>query len=305
MKFSPKNVAFGRHETFVLRYSWLSKGFEEFIENPNIFNSEEAMVTLGVGKNMVSSIRYWLLASQMIMSDQKGYQPTEYGNLLLGKGGYDPYLEDEGTLWLVHWLIASNPTLATAWYWFYNHYHKTEFTTVDVTNSLLNFYRENIQKKVSESTLKQESSMILRMYSKSRGNTRTPLEDALDSPLTTLNLVSQTPGGRIYNSYPDERYNLPEEILAISLLEIFKQTNLEQISLTDLMYAKGNFAAPGAVFRLTESSLINKLEILTRKFPKMLRVQETAGINQLYLLKEESIEYLLDIYYLKKLSKAA
>ena len=71
------------------------------------------------------------------------------------------------------------------------------------------------------------------------------------------------------------------------------------------MYAKGNFAAPGAVFRLTESSLINKLEILTRKFPKMLRVQETAGINQLYLLKEESIEYLLDIYYLKKLSKAA
>ena len=71
------------------------------------------------------------------------------------------------------------------------------------------------------------------------------------------------------------------------------------------MYAKGNFAAPGAVFRLTESSLINKLEILTRKFPKMLKVQETAGINQLYLLKEESIEYLLDIYYLKKLSKAA
>tara|TARA_B100002051_G_C16106428_1_gene333177 strand:- start:257 stop:427 length:171 start_codon:yes stop_codon:yes gene_type:complete len=56
MKFSPKNVAFGRHETFVLRYSWLSKGFEEFIENPGIFNSEEAMVTLGVGKNMVSSI---------------------------------------------------------------------------------------------------------------------------------------------------------------------------------------------------------------------------------------------------------
>tara|TARA_B100002051_G_C16106428_1_gene333176 strand:- start:74 stop:235 length:162 start_codon:yes stop_codon:yes gene_type:complete len=47
----------------------------------------------------------------MIMSDQKGYYPTEYGNLLLGKGGYDPYLEDEGTLWLVQWLIASNPTL--------------------------------------------------------------------------------------------------------------------------------------------------------------------------------------------------
>ena len=51
------------------------------------------MVTLGVGKIWFLQSRYWLSASQMIMSDQKGYQPTEYGNLLLGKGGYDPYSE--------------------------------------------------------------------------------------------------------------------------------------------------------------------------------------------------------------------
>ena len=195
--------------------------------------------------------------------------------------------------------------MATAWYWFFNHYHKTEFASQDVTNALLSFYNDKIHKRVSETTLKQEPSMILRMYTRSRGNTRTPLEDALDSPLTSLKLVSQSPGGRTYQSYPDERYNLPEEILAISLLEIFENTGLDQIPLNDLMYSKGKFAAPGAVFRMTESSLINKLEVLTRKYPKMLNVQETAGINQLYLIKEESKEYLLDKYYLQGSSKLA
>ena len=32
MIFSPSKVAFGRHESFALRYGWLTKGFQEFEE---------------------------------------------------------------------------------------------------------------------------------------------------------------------------------------------------------------------------------------------------------------------------------
>lgn len=59
MKLDPKQTAFGRHETFPLRYAWLTKGFEALQALPNIFSQpDRAMVLLGVGRNMVSAIQY-------------------------------------------------------------------------------------------------------------------------------------------------------------------------------------------------------------------------------------------------------
>ena len=77
MRFNPKKVAFGRHETFALRYSWLTKGFQAVQADSEVFASNEATVTLGVGKNMVNAIRYWLLASRLIQpAEGKGFEPT-------------------------------------------------------------------------------------------------------------------------------------------------------------------------------------------------------------------------------------
>lgn len=49
----------GRHETFTPRYGWLKKGFDACAHNPHVFTDETAIEQLGVGKNMVQSIRYW------------------------------------------------------------------------------------------------------------------------------------------------------------------------------------------------------------------------------------------------------
>ena len=42
-------ASLGRHETFALRYSWLTKGFQAFTKNPAVFSSDEATIDLGVG----------------------------------------------------------------------------------------------------------------------------------------------------------------------------------------------------------------------------------------------------------------
>ena len=70
MKFNPKTISFGRHETFPLRYSWLTKGFQALISNQNIFSSDEATVELGVGKNMVKSIRFWPFLAEYLLQRQ-------------------------------------------------------------------------------------------------------------------------------------------------------------------------------------------------------------------------------------------
>jgi patatin-like phospholipase/acyl hydrolase len=55
------NPRFSGHETFHCRHFWLKKGFD-FIEQGLEFNDPQAVVNLGVGKNMVSSIQHWLNA---------------------------------------------------------------------------------------------------------------------------------------------------------------------------------------------------------------------------------------------------
>lgn len=298
MLFNPSKVAFGRHETFALRYSWLTKGFQAVVRDPKIFTSDEATVELGVGKNMVNAIRYWLLASRLIESTDAGFKGTPLGRHIFGKrNGFDPYLEDEATIWLVHWLIASNAELATAWYWFFNKFHKPEFASQEAAISLLDFTKQSIQSKVSATTVKNDAAIVLRMYARSKGNTRTPIEDALDSPLSLLGLINQAPGGRTYFSKADEREGLPVGIFGYAVAELFQNRGVAELPMEELMYSKGAYPAPGAVFRLTENSLITKLEKLIHQLPGIFEIRETAGMHQLYQLSELEPMDLLQHHY--------
>jgi len=305
LALNPSKVSFGRHETFPLRYSWLTKGFQALAKDPSVFSSEDMTVTLGVGKNMVYAIRFWLLASRLIENRGGVLQPTKMGNLIFGEEGCDPYLEDEATLWLVHWLIASNPEQATAWYWFFNRFHKPDFTSVEVSTALSEFAKTTIRTKTAETTLKQEASILMRMYARSKGNTRTPLEEALDSPLSLLRLISQTPGGRIFYSRPEDREGLPLGILGFALSELFEGMAVVQMPVENLMYPKNGYPAPGAVFRLTENSLITKLERLIHLMPEFFEIRETAGIHQVYQLKKVTPLYFLKHHYMDQLRDKA
>jgi len=298
MKFNTKKTAFGRHETFALRFSWITKGFQALKKNPEIFTSDTATIELGVGKNMVASIRYWLRACQIIGPVE--LEPTKTGSLIFdAKTGLDPYLEDEATIWLLHWLLASNPDLATSWYWFFNKYHKPEFTSQELTTSLNDFIKDVIieGKKPSLSTLKSDAQLLHRMYTQSKGNGRTPLEEALDSPLALLRLMSQTAGGRRYISRPEVRPGLPLGVLGFAVMQMMQQRNLKSIPIEDLMYARSNYCAPGAVFRLTENDLITKLEKLVGYMPNVFGIRDTAGIHQLFMLNECDAECFLETHY--------
>jgi hypothetical protein len=101
--------------------------------------------------------------------------------------------------------LATNTELATAWYWFFNKFHKTEFTAQELATALADWVKANIRTKVSPATVKTDANLVLRMYTLSKGNTRTPIEEALDSPLSLLRLVSQTAGGRSFQCKPSSR----------------------------------------------------------------------------------------------------
>ena len=298
MLLNPKKVAFGRHETFILRYSWLTKGFQAIQSNPLIFLDDNATVELGVGKNMVSSIRYWLQAIKLIkVKPEGGYESTLLGENIFGETGYDPYLEDEGTIWLIHWLLTSNPDLATSWFWFFNNFHKQEFSAEEVASSLVDFASQNITTKVSKSTLINDAKVVLRMYGRSKNNSKGVVEEALDSPLSSLGLISQSLVGRTFKSQQGEQKTLPINIFGYAVIEFFKALQLNQAPIEELMYPKFGMASPGAVFRLSENSLITKLEELSCAFPVNFELRETAGIHQFYILKSITSAEILRRHY--------
>lgn len=295
MKFSSDNVAFGRHETFALRYSWLSKGFHALKRNPTVFDDDDAVVELGVGRNMVSSIRYWLKACQLVTT-QKPDTAEPIGVLVFdAKSGLDPYLEDEATIWLVHWLLATNSTLATSWFWFFNKFHKPEFTGQELQTALADFVKEQVTEKRRPSigTIKNDALLLPRMYTQSKGNTRTPIEEALDSPMSLLGLVTQSAGGRAFHSKPEARPGLPIGIFAFAVSQLMQLRDITAIPVEELMYSRNDYAAPGSVFRLTEMDLITKLENMVTYIPGHYEIRETAGIHQLYRISEiDSMTYV-------------
>jgi hypothetical protein len=296
MKLNRKKIAFGRHESFALRYSWLTKGYKALQNNAAVFTEDDATVTLGVGKNMVSSIRYWMRACQII---DTANQATPIGKMIFGNKGFDPFLEDEATIWLLHWLLVNNPTEATAIYWFFNKYHKPVFTTEELTTSLSDFIRDARfeAKKPSAGTVKNDVSLLTRMYSISKPTGRAPLEDSLDSPMASLGLLAKASDGKHFLAKADSRDSLPPLILGYAVLSLMNFKGLQSLPLDDLMYSRDDYTAIGAVFRLSENALIKKLEDLIEAIPGVFEIRDTAGIYQLYLLQAKEPEDMLHNYY--------
>src|SRR5712691_5041349 len=94
---------FAKHESFYIRDGWLYKGLRATIDDPMIFVSSDAPERLGLGKNMVRALRYWMqatgLTEEFWENRARAQHLTSLGQVILDN---DPYLELEGSLWLIH-----------------------------------------------------------------------------------------------------------------------------------------------------------------------------------------------------------
>lgn len=294
MTFRPGDFSFGRHESFPIRFGWIAKGLEALRADPGVFSREDVTVVLGVGKNMVSSIRHWLQAAMLVrpLTGGRGYGETEIARTAFGNDG-DPYLEDDGTIWLLHWLLATNPAAATAVYWFFNHFHKPVFANDEAAAGLRAFAHGEAAARTSAATLNRDAATLLRMYTRTAAGTRLALEDALDSPLALLDLVDRV-DAQHRQSVPAPRSGLPPEVFAFAVAEVFEQLDAPQVAVQDLMYSDHNHCAPGAVFRMTEEGLVYKIEELQSSAPADFRLDRTAGVYQLYRLRATDPLHILE-----------
>jgi hypothetical protein len=287
-------LVFARHETFHPRFGWLKKGFDRAAQQSGVFLREDATVVLGVGKNMVRSIRYWAGAFKLLHEDQ----PTAFGNQLLGAGGWDTYLEDPASLWLLHWKLLEHTEAesceAATWYVAFNYFRRVEFTAEDLLNELTEF-RDRQSPRTADSSLKKDVSCLLRMYVEQPVKSLAS-EDSLDCPFTQLGLIHTAGDSRHYTFRVGHKPSLPPAIVAYACLHHANRTVSGQtIPLSNLLYEIGS---PGLVFKLTESALSQAIEQVERQYGGM-RVTDAAGKLQLEFDGNPRLlaEAILDQYY--------
>src|SRR5690606_12098349 len=184
---------FGGHEKFAFRYGWLKKGVDAVLTNPSIFSQDLALVKLGVGKNMVRSIRHWCLATNLLAEKpgagrKQQLEPSPLANRFLLSEGWDPYLEDIGSYWLIHWELTSNTTRALIWHLLFAQYYKPEFTKQQFA-AFCARQLESANVQITTRMIEREVDCCLRTYvMATRSKKGSFSEDSLDCPLAELEL---------------------------------------------------------------------------------------------------------------------
>lgn len=264
-----KGLRFSGHETFACRYAWLPKAYRMLKANARAFSDEDqAMVDLGIGKNMVRALRFWVEVMDVAAADRKtrSLHLTEFGHAVFGKTGFDPYLEDPRTLWLLHWNVASRQDGALfAWRFMIGHWPYPEFTR---SQALAEFLRLSDHEGLehSEVTLAQHLDVFLHTYQSTRGG-GAAVEDSLDGPLVELDLITPVgerrgAGGRwetVYGFRREPKPDIGQALFDNCLHAFWRQVapNDRTLSFRSAALAPGS---PGQVFKLSEDDLRDRLE---------------------------------------------
>jgi len=288
---------FSGHESFICKHLWLKKGYD-FITQKGSFSDEFAVVELGVGKNMVTSISYWLKAFGILDINNN---PTELGHFIFhDKKGVDPYIENLATVWLLHYyLVKTNK--ASIYNIFFNEFRKSrpEFTKAQLLNFIKRKLSDENQKNVNENTLNTDVAVFLRTYQKpTNKDTKIDIEEDFSGLMIDLDLIetynSQDIEGKSIDWYRVEsklRADLPFEIVLFSILD--NESYGKSVSFKELLIGHNS---PGSIFALNEEGLYNKIESIQKKF-KGIIYTESAGIRELqFKTKPPKIDVLYGYY---------
>lgn len=298
----PLRFKFSGHQTFAFRYGWLEKGTRAVADDPCVFSQEDALVRLGVGKNMVESIRHWCLVTQMVQEDSAAARPagklypSEIARHLLLEGGWDPFLEDDASLWLVHWLLVSNPSIVTTWRLVFSTFHRTDASKREIADFVAGF-AEKHGARVNERSLLRDIDCFLRTYASVRKLDRqVPIEESFDCPLQELNLLQPFPDGDLYRFSIGPKSSLPTAVFGFALAQYFERVKGGRNSMTvqECLYGPGS---PGQAFKLDENSVVDYVEDLGRLTHGKMMLDETAGLKQIFRRQRiDHFELLADYY---------
>ncbi len=294
--------SFSRHETFAPRFGWLHKAYSALRDDglgSEVFLMNDAPVALGVGKNMVNAMRFWSYAFKITVEYPKGGTSRAYAagttweaRWLLDEDGADPYLEDTGSLWLLHWWLLAPPCHVPTWWVAFHAMSSSRFTEDSLTETVVRHVRMAEWELPAAASIAKDADCITKMYARRKTPTGSPgsFEDLLDCPFRELGLLesvetqrggdrpSERGGERIWQFTSTARTSLPARVVAYACLDYASRNEALRrggsIAVARLANEPGG---PGRAFRLREPEIAAALEEVAAIYPDL---SITEGIGQ-------------------------
>lgn len=285
------------HESFYIREGWLRKGTKAISVQSNILSDTRLAVDeLGVGSAMVKSIRYWLQATG-ITEELRGEKGKRIQKITKGFGEIifeqDPYFQDLGTIYLLHYKLVSNKQLATTWNLFFNKIKCYEMTKISMFERLKQeILNINPTYEISEKSLMDDCNCIIKTYYADQHDFKNP-EDNLISPLSDLGLV-----GKIISKSKDEviiktipsRKKLDRLIVLYVIVDNMGEN--KSTTINALIDDENNI---GKIFNLDKNTVNHYVDILENE--GYITVNRTSGLNTIYLTEAAEKDKVLNNYY--------
>ena len=295
-----QKLTFTGHETFHCRHFWLKKGYDFQKASQKRAAStvdtaqatvEEAILQLGVGKNMVQAINFWMKAFSVRDTDN---QLTELADRLLSDNGYDPYLEDTASLWLLQYHLVKQE-VASIFALVFKEFRKTRIDGQFTVQQLLQYLLKVSQQTgtpVKESTLRNDIKVFLKSYYLGQSGQK-DIEDNLNALLLELNLLQAVESkelkeGTYYQLNVGERADIPEAVFLYAILDQFPG----EVSLSFDMIKEGVADA----FACSDEGLEIKLQQIANLFT-FATYKEDGGRKELQFKSSPSKWKILDAYY--------
>ena len=266
-------LVFSGHETFHCKNLWLKKGYD-FVSNKGKF-TDEACIDLGVGRNMVSSIRFWLKSFDII--DKKDEEITKVAEFIFNdENGKDKYLESETTLWLLHYLLVTQ-NHSSIYSLIFSHFRKIkpEFDKVNFIS-----YAISLDSKLNTNTLGKDFSVFLRTYYSKNVK---DVEDSFSGLLSDLSLVHEIKREKESKFYIQNKNadSIAPELILYAILE--NKNYGKSINFKSLF---SDFNSVGNVFAFTQDQLEKKLIEVANEFEGIIYTND-AGIKELQFKKQK------------------
>ena len=289
-------MKFRAHETFFIRKGWLSKGMERVVAKEDLFvdKAENPMDVLGIGSNMVKSLRYWLQAVDLTSEPTSGRRVqtlTSFGEKVYDN---DRYIEEVGTLYLLQYMLAKNKDNATAWYFFFNEFTMSEFTREDFVQAIQNYIlmSEDVDNAAIRS-LNDDFACIINTYlPRYKTNPdKVSAENNIDCPFGELGLVDIA--NKKLKTYkkttPSPKTFDPWVILAV----ISDQADgRDEIGLNELLKGSCNI---GRVFNLDAVTLLDVLHEVEKM--GAIKIIRTAGLDVIHINEQLTFDECVEHFY--------
>lgn len=271
------HLVFSGHESFACRYGWLPKLHEAVADDPALFESpERAILRLGIGRNMVKSIRFWADAFGLTRNRRGRTCLTPFARRLLDPTeGRDPYLESLDSLWRLHWVVTVHGRLG-AWAVAFLDTHDREILKERLVASVAG-RAAGVRGRVTARTATNHVDIFLRTYAATRrpGNSD---DDFLASPFQELALVSTgTRAGQPAVQFSrGPKPSLTTAAFAFAVRDFWHcaAPASRSLSVRSLMLS---YCAPGPVYLLDEVGLHDNAERLCSQSSDLALRPDGAG----------------------------